>query len=260
MRIKKATSLISELRVHPEVEARLAYYVYAYVDPRNSQIFYVGKGCRSRALDHLDEIGESAKLRRIAEIHAAGLKPRIDILAHGIADEQTALLIETAVIDVLWPDKTLTNRVRGFQSLEIGRVPLTELVFQYAAEPVTITDPCMLIRINRLYRPGMIDEALYEVTRGVWKCGPRREKARFALAVFQGVVREVYQIESWHPAGTLTYRTRAREQVTTPNRWEFSGKVAEKVAAKYKGGSVESYLPRGSRFPFAYVGCGDDSS
>jgi uncharacterized protein len=244
------------LRISPEVAAKLGYYVYAYVDPRNSQVFYVGKGCRARALAHLDEAGESAKVARIAELHAAGLHPKIDILAHGIATEDIALRIEAAVIDALWPGKTLTNKVRGFQSLELGRVPLAELEFQYAAKPVSITEPSLLIRINQLYRPGMTALALYEATRGIWTCAPpRRDNARFALAVYQGVVREVYKIHSWHPAGTLQYQTRSPEDVMAPDRCEFSGTVAEQLAPKYRGGSVEQYFSQGARLPFTYVNC-----
>jgi hypothetical protein len=247
--------LSDRLRIRPEVAAKLVYYVYAYVDPRDSGIFYVGKGCGARALAHLDEAGESVKVRRIAELKAAGFHPRIDILAHGLADEETALRIEAAVIDALWPGKTLTNKVRGNYSLEFGRVHLSELEMQYGAKPMTIAEPAMLIRFNKLYRPGMTAEALYEATRGVWICGTRRESARYGFAVYQSVVREVFEIHAWYPAGTLEYRTRAREEVKCPGRWEFSGAVASELSARYKGGSVEKYFTKGARIPFTYVNC-----
>jgi hypothetical protein len=249
------TTTVDPIRIRPEVAEKLYYYVYAYVDPRNSEIFYVGKGCHSRALSHPDEIGESEKIRRIAELKEAKIQPRIDILAHGIKTEEVALRIEAAVIDALWPKKILTNKVRGFQTLELGRVSLAELEFLYAAKPVTIDEPVLLIRINQLYRPGMDSESLYEATRGVWTCGIRREKARYAFAVYQDVVREVYEIETWHKAGTLEYRTRSRDDVDAPNRCEFSGKVSEQISAKYKGGLVERYLSKGARLPFTYVNC-----
>jgi uncharacterized protein len=247
--------IFDRLRIRSEVAAKLGYYVYAYIDPRDSGIFYVGKGCGARALAHLDEAGESAKVRRIVELKAAGLHPRIDILAHGIGNQETALRIEAAVIDALWPGKTLTNKVRGNQSLELGRVSLSELEFQYAAKPIKITEPTMLIRINKLYRPGMTAEALYEATRGIWTCGVRREGARYGFAVFQSVVREVYEIRSWHPAGTLEYQTRTPEEVQSPDRWEFSGEVSPDLSAKYKGGSVEKYFPKGAQLPFTYLNC-----
>ncbi len=246
------TKTVDLLHIRPEVAAKLGYYVYAYVDPRNSEIFYVGKGCRARALAHLDEAGDSEKVRRIAELKSANIHPRIDILAHGITDEIVALRIEAAVIDVLWPGKTLTNKVRGFQTLQFGRVPLGELEFLYAAKPVKITEPALLIRINKLYRPGMNSEALYEATRGVWTCGIRREKARYGFAVYQGVIREVYEIDAWYKAGTLEYRTRS---VKKSNRCEFSGKVTERLSTKYKGRSVDRYFFQGAQLPYTYVNC-----
>src|SRR5262245_35954344 len=109
-------------RIRPEVAARLGYYVYAYVDPRNDEIFYVGKGCRKRILAHLENGSECERRRRIVELRDAGLQPRLDIIAHGMPDETTALRVEAAIIDVLRPGQNLTNRVRGFRALEFGRV------------------------------------------------------------------------------------------------------------------------------------------
>jgi hypothetical protein len=249
------TSIYDSPRIRPEVAAKLGYYVYAYIDPRNSEIFYVGKGCGQRVLAHLEESRESEKTRRIGELRDAGLKPQIHILAHGMQDEETALRVEGAVIDVLRPGRKLTNQVRGFRCLEFGRTPLSELEILYAARKITLTESALLIRINRLYRPGMSDEALYEATRGVWILGDRRGQAKQAFAVFQGVVREVYEIHSWHPAGTTPYRSRPAEDVNRTGRWEFQGNVARALSAKYCGGSVESYFPRNAQSPVVYVNC-----
>lgn len=246
--------------IRPEVAAKLRYYVYAYVDPRDSKIFYVGKGCHGRALAHLDQEGDSAKIHRIAEIKSEHKQPRIDIIAHGITSEKIALRIEAAIIDALWPGKTLAyeqpgNKIRG-QTFGLGRQTLSELEFQYAAKPIKqITEPVMLIRINKLYSPGMTAEALYEATRGIWTCGTRREKARYGFAVFQGVVRQVYEIQAWHPAGTLEYKTRKPDDVRSPKRWEFSGKVAANLSKKYKGGSVDAFFSQGAQLPFKYLNC-----
>lgn len=124
----------------------------------------------------------------------------------------------------------------------------------HAPEPVEVDDPALLIRINRLYRPGMTAQALYEATRGVWRVGARREGVKFALAVFEGVVREVYDIEEWHRAGSTPYSTRERDALPLDGRWEFTGRPAPKeLREKYVGRSVAAYFTRGQQNPLVYV-------
>ena len=201
----------------------------------------MGKGKDDRVLAHLSSKGESRKARVLAELSEAGLESRLEILSHGLADEETALRIEAAVIDLLGLDD-LTNLVRGWHSVQFGRKSLEELIPYYAAKPVTIDDPVLLIRINQRYRHGMSSRELYEATRGVWKLGPRREGGKYAFAVFEGVVREAYAIEGWHPAGTLEYETRD-EDLAVEGRWEFEGSVAPgTVCRRYVGRSVAAYL------------------
>lgn len=239
--------------IPPEVAHKLGFYVYLYIDPRTKRPFYVGKGKGERVLAHLGARGESRKARVMTELREAGLAPQLDVLAHGLPDEETALRIEAAAIDLLGLDE-LTNEVRGWRSIQLGRMPLSELVTYYAATPVSVDDPVLLIRINRLYRHGMPVHDLYEATRGVWKVGNRRQKAKYALAVFEGVVREVYEIEAWHPAGATHYTTRLAEDVMIPGRWEFTGRTAsEPVRSRYVGHSVAAYLKVGSQNPVAYV-------
>jgi hypothetical protein len=244
-----------DLQVRPEVAERLGYYVYLYIDPRDKKPFYVGKGKGARALSHLSEKAESRKCVRLAELRAAGLEPRIDILAHDLRNEETAFRIEAAVIDLFGLD-SLTNEVRGWRSLQLGRIPLAELTMYYAAKPVTVSVPALLIRINRLYRHNMTPEELYEATRGVWKVGRRSQNARYAFAVFEGVVREVYTIESWHSAATTVYFTRDATQLRTNGRREFIGRVADaSVRSEYMGRSVAAQFPRGLQNPVVYVNC-----
>jgi len=246
--------LIDDLSIPPEVAHRLGYYVYLYIDPDTNQPFYVGKGKNARALSHLSEQAESRKCERIAQLRAEGKEPRIDVLAHGLKDEETAFRIEAAVIDLFGLD-VLTNEVRGWRSLQLGRLPLSELTIYYAAKPVVVDVPALLIRINRLYRHHMTPLELYEATRGVWKVGPRCTQARYALAVFEGVVREVYEIESWHPAATTPYLTRDAAQLRTSGRREFVGAVAHEIRDGYVGRSVAAAFRQGLQNPIAYINC-----
>lgn len=152
--------------------------------------------------------------------------------------------------------KTLSNKVRGYGSTSVGRAPLEQLIALYANEPVEIEEPSLLIRINRLYRYDMNEDELYESTRGVWKVGKRRENVEYAFAVFRGIVREVYQIKKWVPAGSTQYTTDIHGEVNIPGRWEFVGAIADPVIRnKYLDKSVANYFSSNSQNPITYVNC-----
>lgn len=117
-----------------------------------------------------------------------------------------------------------------------------------------ITEPVLLIRINQMYSPGMSTQALYEATRGVWVIGERREKVQYAFAVADGVVREIYEIHTWHPAASTPYTTRPLHDVSHKGRWEFVGELApEAIREKYVDCSVADYFSRGAANPIMYV-------
>lgn len=69
------------------------YYVYVYIDPRNYEEFYYGKGRGERKFAHLHDEHGSEKIKIIREIKRAGLEPIIRVVVKGLTEEQ-ALLIE----------------------------------------------------------------------------------------------------------------------------------------------------------------------
>jgi hypothetical protein len=70
------------------------------------------------------------------------------------------------------------------------------------------------------------------------------------MAVYQGVVREVYRIRAWHPAGTLQYQTRSDlRPEDAGRRWEFEGEIAVDVRDQYINRSVG----KGGQNPIRYV-------
>lgn len=242
--------------IPPEVARKIGYYVYLYRHPKTGAPIYVGKGKGARVLAHLDAKGPSKMAKALRELVQSGLEPEIEILTHGIADAETAYRVEAAVIDALGLE-SLTNQVRGWKALQFGAMPLRELIVFYAAKPVEIDDPVLLIRINRLYHPKMTAEALYHATRGIWRLDPERAKnAKYAFGLFEGVVRAVYEIDTWHPAGAFPYPTRPDEDLKDPNRCEFVGHPAPpSIRDKYIDRSVRKYFKHGQQNPIAYVNC-----
>ena len=86
------------------------YYVYVYIDPRNFEEFYYGKGTGSRSHAHLQDVGDSVKVARIQAIQSEGLGPIIRSIARGLTSEE-ALMVETTLIWKL--GRTLTNVASG---------------------------------------------------------------------------------------------------------------------------------------------------
>ena len=134
-----------------------------------------------------------------------------------------------------------------------------QLIALYNAPRVVIRDKgVLLIRINRLFRHGMSPAELYEATRGVWKIGRRRDSVRLVLAIYQGVVKEVYQVRRWELADWQAYRFRRDElkgrKERDKNRWQFEGSVAkEPIRGRYLGKDVSKYLVKGAMNPIQYV-------
>jgi len=222
---------------------RIGSYVYILKDPRNGNIFYVGKGKGNRIFQHaLCALGEETEIQNykynlIREIYDSGNKVEHYILRHGI-DDNLAFEIESSVIDLLGLEN-LTNSVRGHNTWDRGLKTVDEVVQHYDAKAVTFDEPCIIININRLYTRGISAEKLYDSTRASWVVGAKRNRAKYAIASFRGLVREVYEIEKWQPNG---------------ERWEFVGKVADnEIREKYLNQSLENYIKKGGQNPIKYT-------
>ena len=95
------------------------YYVYALIDPRNNQYFYIGKGKGKRYLSHLKTNNSDfnqTKLDKIKEIKASGYEVKIEILFPNI-NEETAFELEKILIyklgRIILSEGILTNMVPG---------------------------------------------------------------------------------------------------------------------------------------------------
>ena len=85
------------------------FYVYVYIDPRNFEPFYYGKGQGSRQFSHLLDTAEGEKTAKIREIRKEGLEPIIRVVAKGLTEDQ-ALLVEKTLI---WSSRGLANVATG---------------------------------------------------------------------------------------------------------------------------------------------------
>jgi hypothetical protein len=239
-------------RIPPSVARKLGHYVYLYVDPTDSVVFYVGKGKNGRALAHLRADEKKRISKRIRKIKASGQEPKIEILAHGLGNPDTALKVEAAAIDLLGLPQ-LVNAVRG-HGTKYGRVPLAEAVAHYTKRKAHIQEAAILIRINKAYRYGMSDVELYDATRSAWRVGNQCQQAEYAFAVFEGVVREVYRITGWVEAGSTFNVRRNGRAYRRPGRLEFVGTLAEpEIRRRYINRYVGHLFSRGAQNPISYV-------
>lgn len=229
---------------------RIGNYVYFLRDPRNKKVFYVGKGIGNRVFMHvndsLEESFESDKLSLIREIRNNGLEVEHHILRHNISNE-VSIEIESALIDFLGLNE-LKNKVKGHNSFERGLKSINEIIEIYDSEETEISEPSLLITVNKYFNRDLEPEELYKITRYCWKVSARREKARYIFSVFKGLIREVYVATEWKPIVGETSNPKDK------GRWYFNGHIAEEnIRKKYIGKSVLKYV--GARNPIKYVNC-----
>jgi hypothetical protein len=242
----------------PVIKA-LNSYVYIYSHPITNEIFYVGKGKGNRIFSHLEEQSDSQKVKYLADLASNGLKPKLEILIHGLEDDKTAFRVESSIIDLIGI-KNLTNKQSGYKSATFGRMSLKQINALYDKESIEVDDPAILIRINQAFRYTMSEIELYDYTRGHWVLNPERaNKAKYGIAVYEGIIQEVYEIVNWYKAGT-TYSVRQGNENIKRNelegletRYEFIGNLApEHIREKYKFKSIEHYFKRGNSNPIMY--------
>jgi uncharacterized protein len=248
------------MRFSSTVQEDLKYYVYLYSHPLTGEIFYVGKGKGNRVFSHLEDKSESHKVKYLSDLRRNNLEPRIEILVHGLEDDETALRVESSVIDLIGI-KNLTNIQSGYKSSTFGRMTIDQVKSVYEKREINIDDRVILIRISKAFRYTMSDEELYEYTRGRWKLNPERAKnAKYGFAVYEGIVQEVYEIADWYKAGT-TDSFRSQIDVIGHNtadsligRYEFVGRIAPQIIRdKYRFTSVRQFFARGNSNPITYV-------
>jgi uncharacterized protein len=222
---------------------QLGYYVYFLRDPSNKEVFYIGKGVGNRVFDHvacaLSEVNESDKIDRIRAIRKSGKSVEHFVLRHGLT-QHCAFEVEAAVIDFVGIPN-LSNVQSGHYSTDFGIKNTEEVIAMYSAPPFATDKPVLLININKLFDREMTEAEIYDATRQSWVVGTRRNKAKYAVATYRGLTREVYVINDWYQVG---------------DRWGFNGVRADeaiRTSLRYK--SVAGLSKRGAANPIRYFNC-----
>ena len=190
------------------IEHLNGFYVYALIDPRNNQVFYIGKGTGNRVFSHEIESGKSqksekAKLQKIREIEASGHSAKRVIVNWGMTEAE-AFTAEASLINlmVFLSADALTNAVAGHHVHEALSVEDFEIM--YGAEhlqPEDIRHSIMVIKINKRYRRDMGAAELYDVVRGIWRASLnsiQKRKIKYVFAVYNQLIVAVYKPDEWH--------------------------------------------------------------
>ena len=230
---------------------KLNYYVYALINPNNKKPFYIGKGVGNRVFNHqncaIKEQNSNLKLDTIREIIDSGYKVEHLIIRHGLSEKE-AFEIEAAIIDFgIKFGFEFSNLVLGQHSSDKGLMTADEIIRIHNAKPLTeLTDPVIIININKKYVRGNSSKEIYESTKQAWVVGKqKRETTKYALSEYCGIVIEVFEILGWYEIET--------PQNKRKNRWGFHGKVAKKeIRDKYINKSLAHTKKKGAANPIKY--------
>lgn len=233
--------------------ADLGFYTYALceIDDDNKRTpFYIGKGKNERCFSHIDDKNLSEKTKKIHDLYE-NKKLGIDILAHNLTEKES-LVAESVCIDLL-NIENLTNLVRGHGD-NTKRLPIGDLASLIENEEVDVLPEHRgaAFLLEKTYLHNFGDLQLLEFTRGIWR-RKQPEEVRYAYATYRGIVKEVYEIYTWVPAGTQQYFTRALDPEKIGRRFEFVGKKASpEVRDLYLGKIIKKKRSYGD--PYVKVG------
>lgn len=238
---------------------KLNYYVYFLEDPKNSEIFYIWKWYWNRVFQHAENALEQSekcpkldrkchKLDRIRTIIKNWRKVGYSIVRHWLTQD-TAHEIEATLIDIFrWKQvlkSDISNKVQGFHTSRKWIMNMNEIKQFYWWKKISITDPIILININKLYKRNIDETSLYNAVRQSRKVWIRREKAKYALWHYKWIVREVYEIKDRFP---IVHKWN--------ERWWFKWTLAkEEIREKYINWIISEYIIKWSANPIRYVNC-----
>ena len=242
---------------------RIGWYVYVLRDPRNNQVFYVGKGNENRWFHHIKEAREKLedpklKLQKIREIENSGFEVEAFIIRSGIKSEEFAFDVEGAVIHAYRlleregkaVPVDLTNIAEGHHPERgLASVNVMQSLLNAPLAP-EIVAPVGLFKIGVLWYPEMTEEDVREATQGWWpelKVKNGKLRAEYAFGVSAGIIRGVYKIDE------SMWRERRKpdrdweNDIGKPPRWGFPNCVYAPEMAQYLNTSVKHLFKKGDQ-------------
>jgi len=245
----------------PETIEKLEYYIYVLIDPRDSKIFYVGKGSKNRIFDHvadaLKQENQNIKTDKfdvIRDIYDEKKEVKHYIIRHGLKkndikeDEDIAYIVESVLIDFLtFKDFSevakLTNRVAGFDAFDRGIKTVEQLESDYNCKPIEKFEHNILaININQTY--GINSERhpnIYQATRKSWPLNLKNaNKVDLIFSEYHNIVRAIFIPDPNNNNKWNWTRTNPDEQNKRKFRYAFDGIACtdENILDKYIGKSL----------------------
>ena len=234
----------------------LKYYVYLLIDPETDEPFYVGKGIGNRVFKHVqcaleDEDTPNKKYEEIRRILAKRNKVKHLIVRHGLT-EKNAFEIESALIDTFKFIPKFNNYARGninggINSIERGLMTANEIIRLYNAEILSeIGQNCVIININKTYKRGSGENAIYNATKEIWNIKEkRRNQIEYVLSEYKGLIVEVFKVKKWY-SKKRGYNTGDKKYGQTYLGYGFEGIIAEEFERnKYVNKTISPFKKRG---------------
>ena len=247
------------------------YYVYALRDPRNQQVFYVGKGQRNRWHEHIVEANKNLddpklKLQRIREIEAAGLEVEPFIIRSGIKSEAHAYDVEAAVIHAY----RLLERAGGSIPVDLtniaevhhperglASIDAMQSIFN-APQASEIDFPVGLFKIGVLWYPDMTQEQIREATSGWWywkNVVNGKKKAEYAFGVSGGIIRGVYKIDESMWRERKPFDRDWQDDIGKKPRWGFPELTEAPEMSHFLNTSVKHLFKIGEASAVKFLNC-----
>jgi hypothetical protein len=214
--------------------------------------FYVGRGQGDRVFRHAagieregpNEDATSSKLDVIRKIIEDGFTVDHIIHRHGM-NEDTAKEVEAALIDA-YPG--LTNIQPGHEKLR-GAKHALQIRRLYEPEVAKFTHKVIWFKVDTTLKKSPT-KPIIDAVRYAWKIDKKKaRKAKYVLAVKNGIIIDAFIAEDWRPATPENFPGFPR---TDPKRLGFSAREApDEVKAIYRQKRLPP-LRRGNRKEFGY--------